>query len=189
MLPNLDRILGEADPLHAFLRLEELYRMVGPDERAVIREGWPFGRRWSVPGFDFSDFNRVVFAPLHGPDAHGLDAEARIEASLTYNSIENARSDFRDNGMHLCLCCHAALRAGLDVVRLFEEAAEVSVDPMAGMLRGCVRGASKGQSLWDFGFREVLIENGIVYEEIGLRADYDDLKPARLDEWGRVIEP
>ena len=91
--------------------------------------------------------------------------------------------------MHLCLCRHLALRAGLDVVRLFDEAAEVSVDPMAWMLRGSVRGPAKGQSLWDFGFREVLIENGIVYEEIGLRTDYYDLKPARLDEWGRLIQP
>ncbi|HTE17381.1 MAG TPA: hypothetical protein VK689_03240 [Armatimonadota bacterium] len=163
--------------------------MVGPDERSVIREGWPFERHWIIPGIDYSDAYRLVFAPLHGSDAHGLDADARIEASLTYNSIENARSDFRDNPMHLCLCLHAGLRAGLDVVRLFEEAAEISVDPMAWTLRGFVRGPKRRYSLWDFGFREVLKENGIVYEEIGLQTDYYDLRPTRLDEWGRVIEP
>ncbi|MBV9851559.1 MAG: hypothetical protein JO250_17970 [Armatimonadetes bacterium] len=187
MSQALDAILGEPDPALAFLRLEEHYRLSGPNERAAIRAGWDFGRRWSIPGLDYSDYDRIIFAPLTGEDAHGLDAEARIEARLTYHAIENARSDFRDTGMDICLCYHAALRAGLDVVRLFQEAAAVSEDSMAAQLRGIFRWKPEVKSLWAMGFREVLIENGIVFEWIGNRDDYYDLKPGHLDHWGREV--
>ncbi len=75
-----DIVQNERNPLRAFLRREEFYRLADAEQRAAIREGWPFGRGWSIPGPDYSDGNRIVFAPLVGNDADGLDAQARIEA-------------------------------------------------------------------------------------------------------------
>ena len=38
-----DIVQNERNPLRAFLRLEEFYRMADAEQRAATREGWPFG--------------------------------------------------------------------------------------------------------------------------------------------------
>ena len=184
----LDIVHNEQNSFRAFLRLEEFFRLSGPEQRTAIREGWDFGRRWSVPGLDYSDIHCVVFAPLVGDDGSGLDAQARLEARLTYHAIENARSDFRDNTYDIVLCYHSALCAGLDVVEVFEEAAAISEQPMAGIMLHFLRGQPENRSLWAYGFREELIENGIVFQWIGFDDDYDVREPKRLDSLGRVVQ-
>jgi len=183
-----DIVQNERNPLRAFLRLEEFYRMVDTEQRAAVRECWPFGRDWSVPGPDYSDGDRIVFAPLVGEDADGLDAQARMEARLTYHSIENARSDFRDNGLDLRLCYHAALRANLDVFQMLEEAAALCGDGMAAQMRGFTHWRPEQKDLWSMGYREVLFDNGIAFEWIGGDKDYYALKPKHLDDMGREVE-
>lgn len=184
----LDIVHNERNILRAFLRLEEFYRMADPEQRAAIREGWPFGRRWSVPGLDYSDIDRIVFAPLIGEDADGLDAQARIEARLTYHAIENARSDFRDNTYDIVLCYHSALSADLDVFQVFEEAAAISEERIAGIMLHFLRGQPENRSLWVYGFHEELIENGIAFQWIGADDDFDARKPKRLDSMGREVK-
>ncbi|MBW3625222.1 MAG: hypothetical protein KY468_17630 [Armatimonadetes bacterium] len=181
-------VLNEPDPLLAFLRLEEQFRLSSPAERANIRQGWPFGRSWKIPGFDYSDLDRIKFIPLIGIDSDGLDAEARIEARLTYHAIENARSDFRDNTLDIALCYHMALNAGLDVVRLFNEAATVSDGYIANLFAGFTGDKPTYKSLWAFGFRQVILKNGVIYKWIGSAEDYLSMKPEKLDAWGQVIE-
>lgn len=183
----LDIVHNERNILRAFLRLEELYRLADPEQRAAIREGWDFGRRWAVPGLDYSDMDRIIFAPLTGEDSDGLDAQAQIEARLTYHAIENARSDFRDNVMDICLCYHAALCAGLDVFQVFGEAAAVSEGQIVNTLHNFLHGEPERRSLWAYGFHGVPIENGIAFEWIGFDRDYDALKPTRLDSMGREV--
>ena len=183
-----DIVQNEGNPLRAFLRLEELYRMADAEQRAAIREGWPFGRDWSVPGPDYSDFPRVVFAPLVGNDADGLDAQARIEARLTCHAISTVKGRVRDALMDFCLCYHTGLRAGLDVASLFGAAARISDDETASLLRGFVGRNPKDKSLWAFGVREELSEDCIAFQWIGNDSDYDALKPKHLDDMGREVE-
>ncbi len=188
MTATLNAILKEPDPLRAFLRLDELYRLSDAPERAELRAGWDFGRVWHIPGPDYSDMDRIVFKPLFGEDACGLDAEAKIEARLTYHAIQNAQDDFRDNTMDVCLCYHAALSAGLDVTQIFEEAAMISEKWMAGLFRGYIQWKPEQRSLWVMGFRETIAENAIIFEWIGCDNNYEDLKPKHLDSWGRELE-
>ena len=183
----LDIVQNERKILRAFLRLEEFYRLADAEQRAAIREGWPFDRQWSIPGPEYSDMNRVIFAPLVGDDADGLDAQARIEARLTYHAIENARSDFRDSDMDIRLCYHAALRADLDILQILEEAATVCDDWMAGRMRGFTHWKPEAKSLWGMGYREVPFENGTAFEWIGFDKDYNALKPKHLDDMGREV--
>ena len=185
---DLGAAIKEKDSLVAFLRLAERYQVADSDHRETIRREWPFGRKWLIPGFESTGCDQTLFAPLSGPDAHGLDPEARIETRLIYHSIENARCDYRDNFLDLCLCWHAALHASLDVLRLFEEAAALSVDPMTWMLRGYPHRTPKDKSLWAFGFQERRIEEGVVFEWIGCGEDYAKLRPKAWDAMGRVIE-
>ncbi len=183
----LDIVQNERNLLRAFLRLEEFYRRADAEQRAAIREGWPFERRWALPGLDYSDWDRVVFAPLVGNDADGLDAQERIEARLTYHAIEDARSDFRDNAMDICFCYHAALQAGLSVFQLLGEAAAVSDTGMSNCMLGFVRSQPERRSLWNYGFRGVPFENGIAFQWIGGDPNYDALKPTCLDRMGREV--
>ena len=183
-----DIVQNERNPLRAFLRLEEFYWMADTEQRAAIREGWPFGRDWSVPGPDYSDGDRIVFAPLVGEDADGLDAQARMEARLTYHAINTVAGRVRNVLMDFCLCYHAGLRGGVDVVLLFEAAARISDDETAGLLRGFVGRKPKDKSLWAFGVREELAENALVFRWVGNDDDYDALKPKHLDDMGREVE-
>jgi len=184
----LDIVQNEQDPLRAFLRLAGIYRAATPGQRAAIGAGWPFGRDWSVPGLDYSDMDRVIFAPLVGEDADGLDAQARIKTRLTCHVITYEKDSFREMLTDFCLCYHSGLRAGIDVVSLFGEAAKISSDEVADLLRGFLQREPENKSLWAFGFCEELIENGIAFKWIGFDKDYDALKPARLDSMGRVAE-
>lgn len=184
----MDIAHNERNLLRAFLRLEERYRLADPGQRAAIREGWDFGRRWAIPGLDYSDMDRIVLAPLIGEDSDGLDAQAQIEARLTYHAIENARSDFRDNVMDICLCYHAALCAGLDVFQVFGEAEAVSEGQIANTLHNFLHGEPERRSLWVYGFRSVLIENGVAFKWIGCNDDYRARKPKHLDSMGREVE-
>lgn len=183
----MDIIDNEQDPLRAYLRLEEFYRLTSAEMRAAIRGGWSFGRHWSVPGLDYSDRDLIVFAPLTGNDVNGLDVQARIEARLTYHSIENARSDFRDNIMDICLCYHVALRTGLDFSRIFGDAAAISESKMAEMMLRFILREPERRSLWIYGFRAAPFENGIAFEWIGNDDNYDSLKPKALDSMGREV--
>jgi len=180
-----DIVDNEQNAFRAFLRLEELFRLGDAEMRTAIRQGWDFGRRWVIPGLDYSDMNRVVFAPLVGNDPSGLNAEARIETILSYHAIENARSDFRDNTYDIVLVYHAALAAGLDAIQLFEDAATVAEGQIANILTNFSRGQPENRSLWNFGFRAVPIENGVAFEWIGSESDYDSRKPKHLDSLGR----
>lgn len=182
----MDIIQNEQHP-QAFLRLAGAYRAATPEQRATIRAGWPFGRRWSIPGPDYLGTDRVVFAPLTGEDENSLDALARIEARLTCHAITYEKDSFREILTDLCLCYHSGLHVGLDVVSLIHEAADVSGDEAAGLLRGFLRREPENKSLWAFGFREELIENGIAFEWIGFDEDYDALRPTRLDSMGREV--
>ena len=69
--------------------------------------------------------------------------------------------------MDFCLCYHPGLRAGMDVVSLFEATARISDDETVSLLRGFVGREPENKSLWAFGVREELIENGIVFQWIG----------------------
>ena len=124
---------------------------------------------------------------LLSDDADGLDAQARIEARLTYHAIENARSDFRDTGLDIRLCYHAALRAGLDVLQMLEEAAAMCGDGMAAQIRGFTHWQPEQKDFWSMGYREVLFDNGIAFRWIGSDKDYRALKPKHLDDMGREV--
>jgi len=132
--------------------------------------------------------DRIIFAPLVGVDKDGLNAEARTKARLTYHAIQNAQYDFRDNVMDIALCYYSALAAGLDAVRLLEEAATVSEKEMANILFIFSRGQPERKCLWNYGFRAVPIENGMTFEWIGNDSDYDSRKPERLDDFGREVQ-
>jgi hypothetical protein len=187
MSEELKRILGVEDPRKAFIELANYYRVCSQKEREEIQKGWGFERQWRIPGMDYSNPDRILFAPLVGVDANGLGAEERIRVRLIYHSIENARSDFRDNGMDVCLCYHAGLRAGVNVEVLFEEVAVLSQEWMAGLLRGFFRWKPEDRCLWAQGFQEVVLENEIAFEWIGSGKAYLERKPKNLDSWGREV--
>ena len=193
MISNFSSLLhdildNERNPLYAFLDLVELFRAGNAEQRTVIREGWDFKRHWYIPGLDYSDLDRIIFAPFIGNDGNDLAAEARVKARLIYHAIQNAQYDFRDNTLDIALCYHAALAAGLDAVRLLEEAATVSEHPIASILTNFSRGQPERRCLWSYGFRAVLIENGIAFEWIGNDSDYDSREPECLDSMGREVE-
>ena len=193
MINNFSSLLhdildNEQNPLYALLDLAEIFQAGNAEQRTVIREGWDFKRRWFIPGLDYSDMDKIIFAPLVGVDKDGLNAEARIKARLIYHAIQNAQYDFRDNTLDIALCYHAALAAGLDAVRLLEESARVSEQPIAGILTNFSRGQPERRCLWSYGFHAVPVENGIAFEWIGNDSDYDSRKPTHLDSMGREIE-
>lgn len=193
MINNFSSLLhhiveNEQNPLYAFLDLGEVFWAGNAEQRGIIREGWDFKRRWFIPGWNYFDLDRTIFAPLVGVDKDGLDAEARIKARLTYHAIQtaqNSQDDVRDRVMDIALCYHSALAAGLDVIPLFEQTVEVSEDTTAYILARFSRGQSGDRSLWNFGFRAIPIENGVAFEWIGFDSDYDSRKPEHLDSMGR----
>jgi len=182
-----DIVQNERNILRAFLRLEEFYRLADAGQRAAIRKGWPFERRWAVPGLDYSDMDRVIFAPLVGHDADGLDAQERIEARLVCHAINGSEHNVREILMDLCFCYHAGLRAGLDAFSLFETAAAISDAETSCLIHSFLRRKPEDKSLWAFGVREDLIGNGIAFQWIGNDEDYDALRPTRLDSMGREV--
>lgn len=182
-----DIVHNEQNPLYAFLDLAEVFWAGNAEQRTTTRNGWDFKRRWFIPSLDYSNMDRIIFAPLVGVDKDGLSAEARIKARLTYHAIQNAQYDFRDNMYDIALCYYSALAAGLDVVRLLEKAAAVSEEKMAEILLIFSRGQPERKCLWNYGFRAVPIENGMAFEWIN-DSDYDSRKPKHLDSFGREVQ-
>lgn len=187
-----DIVHNEQNPLYAFLDLAEVFWAGNAEQRTIIRDGWDFKRRWFIPRLDYSDMDRIIFAPLVGVDKDGLSAEARVKARLTYHAIQNAQYDFRDIIMDIimdiALCYYSALAANLDVATLFEETATVSEGAIKDVLFHFLRGQPECKCLWNYGFRAASIKNGMAFEWIGNDDDYDSQKPERLDAFGREVQ-
>jgi hypothetical protein len=152
---RLSSITGEEDRRRAFSQLCRLYGSEATaEQREFIRGQWDFGCRWQLPRDDTLTVEAVDSIP----------PRERVREAMLYHSIENARQDYRDNLMSICLIYHSVLRLGLDPGELFGEVAALSTKEMSDLLLSWLRRAPEDQALRAFGWREVTTPEGTRFE-------------------------
>jgi hypothetical protein len=156
---RLHAVVDQPDRAQAFFDLCALYRRASSTQRTLIRSWWTVGRWWRVPNP----------GTILSQDPAGHSSFERLRAERMYQSIENARADWRDNVIELDAASFSAFQLGPDARRLFAKAASCSVhDPldhrMADMLWVEAHSPARAPSLNRSGWRAVETPDGTKLE-------------------------
>jgi hypothetical protein len=149
---DLVAILNMPDRLLAYYELVNVYA-AGPERvRRDIIEGWDYGVEWQYPNPHRIACSKTESAP---PKEQAL-------ASLIYYAVASAvpMRDIRDMLVGLAVVYNAGRLAGLDVDRIFEDAAAVSPGGVRTELQRFVRRSDHDKSLEAFRLSVKLTADG-----------------------------
>jgi hypothetical protein len=116
-------ILTMRDAEEAFMLLTSLYLSSNNEYRKLTRKRWDYNYAWKIP-------NQSRLACINGEK---YSQQSRIEASLVYDSLEDAPLT-REHLISLAIVYHSCLLAGIDPSTPFLKVAQASSQNVASRL-------------------------------------------------------
>lgn len=144
LFAKLQTKTGKPEPMDVY-KLADKYFNANADEREAIRNSFTEQTSWDL----------LLKSETLAAEAVRKNNYDLVKKGLILHSIENSRTDWRDNLVRFSLLYHSGKKLNEDPNVLFKEIADISQTRMQDLLLGFIKRKEKDKSISVMGYKEI----------------------------------